>query len=90
MMKSESKRRRTRAQIEAEKVAKDLEQKQIVAQLSQVAALKQKIEQLEEKAKAGSSATELLTQMMNSGLAKQTGEGTFVVHGSKGDQEFEF
>ena len=44
MMKLQSKRRRTRAQIEAEEEARDLEQKQIEAKLSQVAALKQKID----------------------------------------------
>ena len=44
--------------------------------------------QLSEDVKTGALAANLMSQLVDTGLVRQTGEDSVVVHGSHGDKEF--
>ena len=88
MLKISSKRRRTQAQIQADKEAAAQQETQQQAKDAEIHALQQQVMQLSEDAKTGQLATDMMSQFINTGLVEHTGEDEFVVHGSHGDKSF--
>ena len=88
MLKISSKRRRTQAQIKADKEA--AEQKEVDAQNQQVQILQlqQELTQLRQDHETGKVAANLMNQFIENGLVQHNGDDSFVVHGSHGDREF--
>lgn len=88
MLKISSKRRRTQAQIQADKEAAAQQEAQQQAKDAEIHALQQQVMQLSEDAKTGALATDMMSQFINTGLVQHTGEDEFIVHGSHGDKSF--
>ena len=88
MLKTSSKRRRTMAEIKADKEAQ-LKKEQDEAQTElAIMALQQQVMELQEASKTGQLATDMMSQFIETGLVQQTGQDEFVVHGSHGDKQF--
>ena len=88
MLKTSSKRRRTLAEIKADKEAK-LKKEQDEAQKDiEIQVLQQEILQLQENMKTGALATDMMQQLVGTGYVEHTGEDQFVVHGPDGDKQF--
>ena len=88
MLKISSKRRRTQAQIKADK--EDAANKESVAQAkeAEIAQLRQEMQQLQQDVQTGKVAANLMSQFIESGFVNQDEDGEFVVHGNGGDSKF--
>ena len=88
MMKISSKRRRTQAQIKADK--EEAQRKEVAAQNQQlqILQLQQELAQLKQDHETGKIAANLMNQFIENGLVQHNGEDSFIVHGSHGDREF--
>ena len=88
MLKSESKRRRTQRQIQADKEAKATKERDNQAKHNMVYQLQQQVAQLQADHQTGKVAAGLMSKFIDAGLVEQKGESAFVIHGSHGDREF--
>ena len=70
MLKISSKRRRTLAQIKADKEAAAQKEADTAAKLAQFEAMHQRLEQLELESKNGNAAASLMSQFVNAGLVR--------------------
>ena len=71
MLKISSKRRRTLAQIKADKEAKVQQEADTAAKLAQFDAMQQRIAELENDNKVGNDAASLMRQFIGAGLVQQ-------------------
>ena len=76
MLKMSSKRRRTQAQIKAEKQAAQQKEAEALAKQAEVEQLKQQVLQLQQENATGKIASNLMSQFIESGL----------VHHEEGDE----
>jgi hypothetical protein len=88
MLKVGSKRRRTKAQIMAEKEEEEKQNAEQVIKLASVNQLEDRINQLENQVQNGKAASSLMSQFINAGLVQQTSDDSFIIHGSHGDRDF--
>ena len=88
MLKVGSKRRRTKAQIKAEKEEEEKQNAEQAQKLASINNLENRINQLEDQVQNGKAATNLMSQFINAGLVHQTGDESFTLHGSHGDRDF--
>ena len=79
MLKITSKRRRTLAQIKADKEAAAQKEADTAAKLSQYEAMHQRLEQLELESKNGNAAASLMSQFIEAGLVRQEEDDGWVV-----------
>ena len=88
MLKIGSKRRRTKAQI-----ANDNEQTLLMAQetaqnLQELASLRARIGDAEQKAETNKAAATLMSQLINAGHVRQDTENTIVINAANGEHRF--
>lgn len=88
LLKVGSKRRRTKAQIKAEKEAEEAKQSEVNKKIARISQLEAQIDSLQNQANQGKAAADLMSQFMNAGLVQQTSDHSFLVHGSHGDRSF--
>ena len=88
MLKMSSKRRRTRAQIQADKEAAAKREADEDAKDEEIHALQQQLMQLQEDHKTGAVAADLMNQFINDGSVEMVGEDSFVIRGVHGDKQF--
>ena len=79
MLKISSKRRRTLAQIKADKDAKAKQEAETAAKLAQFDAMSQRLSELESDNKVGNDAASLMNQFINAGLVRQEPDESWVV-----------
>ena len=80
MLKISSKRRRTLAQIKADKEAAAQKEQENEARIQQVHELQERLMQLEQQAMNNAGAQDLLGQFIRDGAVEQTGGNEFVVN----------
>ena len=85
MLKTSSKRRRTMAEIKAEKEAKLKKEQEAAQKDIEIQVLQQQVLQLQELNKTGELATDMMQQFVGAGLVEHKDEGEFIVHGNNGD-----
>ena len=88
MLKMSSKRRRTQAQIKADKEEAANKEAQAAAQSFEIAQLKQQVAALQQENQKGTVATNFVGQLIDSGLVNQGDEGEFVVQPSDSPSKF--
>ena len=88
MLKTSSKRRRTMAEIRADKEAKLKKEQEQAQKDLEILALQQQVMQLQEANKTGELATDMMSQFIENGLVQQTGQDEFMVLGGQGDKQF--
>ena len=84
-----SKRRRTKAQIAADKQAKLFEEQQVAAKLADYDSLQQRFDVVEQQRQNGDAAANLLQQFLDAGYVKQDKDGSFMVPGISKERKFE-
>ena len=70
MLKTSSKRRRTLAQIKAEKEAAEQKEADIQAKLAMVEELQHQVQALQQENETGKAASNLMSQMINRGVVE--------------------
>ena len=88
LLKRSSKRRRTLAEIRADKARGIQKEAEELARNHEIHALRLQVQQLQENAKTGALATDMMSQFIDAGLVEHNNENEFIVHGSHGDREF--
>ena len=88
MLKSESKRKRTKKQIADELEAEEKAKQQSKAKLSQYDVLQAKVKMMEDKKGEGEAALNLLSQFVATGFVTQDEDGNFSMTGVSGERKF--
>ena len=88
MLKSESKRKRTKKQIADELEAEEKAKQQSKAKLSQYDVLQAKVKMIEDKKGEGEAALNLLSQFVATGFVTQDEDGNFSMPGVSGERKF--
>ena len=88
MLKVGSKRRRTKAQVKADKEAAAHKDEQDASTLAELAQLRARVQGLENEANQGKAASSLLSQMISAGHVEQDSEQTIIVHAKSGAHRF--
>ena len=79
MLKISSKRRRTLAEIKADKQAKEQREQDTQAKLAQFDAMQQRLGEMEAEMQTGQVAASLMSQFVNAGLVRQDEDQSWVV-----------
>ena len=88
MLKTSSKRRRTMAQIKAEKEAAAQKEAEIEAKLAMVEQLQHQVQALQQENETGKAASNLMSQMINSGVVEHGPDNEFTVRASPSPSKF--
>ena len=88
MLKTSSKRRRTMAEIKAEKEAKLKKEQEAAQKDIEIQVLQQQVLQLKEANKTGELATDMMQQFVGAGFVEYKEDGEFIVHSSHGEKQF--
>ena len=88
LLKSESKRKRTKKQIADELEAEEKAKQQSKAKLSQYDVLQAKVKMMEDKKGEGEAALNLLSQFVATGFVTQDEDGNFSMPGVSGERKF--
>ena len=88
MLKKESKRRRTRAEIEEEKQEEILKRQKLAEDQQELQSLRARMQGAEQQAMNNKGAAELLSQMINAGHIKQDSENTIILNAQNGEHRF--
>ena len=88
MLKKTNKRRRTKAQIEEEKQEEVLKRQRLASDMAELTTLRLKVQQAEREARTNESAGNIMQQMINAGIAKQTAGDTIAVNTAEGVQTY--
>ena len=88
MLKVGSKRRRTKAQVKADKETFATKEQQDALAVVELAQLRARVQGLEHEAIQGKAASDLLSQMINAGHVEQDSEKTIIVHAKSGPHRF--
>ena len=88
MLKVGTKRRRTKAQIKEEKARALLEEAETNRKLGELADLQARVGMLEHQANQGRAASEILSQMISSGVAAQAEDSSVIVNAANGEHRF--
>ena len=88
LLQSGSKRRRTKAQIEAEKEEAMVKEQSIQAKLAQYDILQEKVRIMEQDHASGQMAASLMTQFIDSGAIQTDGQGNYKVQNQDEEQSF--
>ena len=90
MLKTESKRRRTKQQIEEDKQTELAKENAMRTQLAQIQEMQAQKDQAEQAAHSNRSAAILMSDLINAGIVKQLSSSSFIALGPKGEQQFEY
>ena len=88
MLKKTNKRRRTKAQIEEEKQEEVLKRQRLASDMAELTTLRLRVQQAERDAVTNKSAGDIMHQMINAGIAKQTSGGTIAINTAEGVQTY--
>lgn len=88
LLQTGSKRRRTKAQIEAEKEEAMVKEQSTQAKLAQYHILQEKVRIMEEDRAHGQMASSLMTQFIDSGAIQTDGQGNYKVQNLDEEQTF--
>ena len=88
MLKIGVKRRRTKAEIEEQKQEEIRKEQKIVAELQELAGLRDRVQQAEQIAENNKGAANILSQMMSAGQAKQEDANTITLNTAGGPTRF--
>ena len=80
-MKASSKKRRSRAQINEEKLREEKKQAEIKAKLAEFDKMRMKISTLQQMAESNQAAAQILNGMVESGNAQLDGQGNVKILG---------
>ena len=80
MLKKESKRRRTRAEIEEQKQEETLKRQKLAEYMQELQSLRARMQEAEQQALNNKGAAELLSQMINAGHVRQDSQNTIVLN----------
>ena len=84
MMKTESKRRRNKKQLEEDKQAEIAKQVEDQNRVVELARLRDKVRRLESSSKKGKQAASIVHQMIAGGMVEQDAEDSIVLRGNDG------
>ena len=87
MMKSDTKRKRGKKQIEEDKQEEQAEKMQAQINAAEVVALRAKVRSLESSSKKGKQAASIVNQMIAEGLVQQDAEDSIILQGNDGGQK---
>ena len=90
MLKTESKRRRTKQQIEEVKQAEVAKENAMRKHMAQIKELQAQKEQAQDAAATNRGAAQLISDLINAGINKQTKESSFVALGANGESQFDY
>ena len=85
MLKTESKRRRTKQQIEEDKLEEVQKENEMRAKLAAIQQLQAEKEQMQQIAQSNSDAANLMSNLINAGILKQISDSSFMALGPKGE-----
>ena len=88
MLKKESKRRRTRAEIEEEKQEETLKRQKLAEDMQELQSLRGRMREAEQQAMNNKGAAELLSQMINAGHVRQDSQNTIILNAQNGEHRF--
>ena len=88
MLKAGTKRRRTKQQIKEEKARVLLEEVENNRKLAELAELQARVGMLAHPASQGKAASEILSQMISSGIAAQAEDSSVIVNAANGEHRF--
>ena len=88
MLKISSKRRRTLAQIKADKEAAALKEEENEARLQQIHELQQQVMQLQQNMETGNAAANLMQQMINSSVVEHGPDNEITVKAAQSPSKF--
>ena len=90
MLKTESKRRRTKQQIEEAKTSELDRENDMRTKMARLDQLQSEKEQAELAANNNLGAAKLMSDLINAGVVKQVSDSEFVAKGVNGEQSFDF
>ena len=85
MLKTESKRRRTKQQIEEDKLEELQKENEMRAKLAAIQQLQAEKEQMQQIAQSNRDAAHLMSDLINAGILKQVSDSSFMALGPKGE-----
>ena len=88
LMQAGSKRRRTKKQIEEDKEEEIRKEQETRTGLAELAALRARVQGLEQQANQGKFASSLLSQMVSAGHIQQDSEDSVVLNAANGQHRF--
>ena len=88
MLKKNTKRKRTRAQIEEEKQEEVLKKQRLAADMAELVTLRSRIEAAEQLARNNEAAAQVMHHLVNAGHVKQDFPNTVAINTSNGIQRF--
>ena len=90
MLKTTSKRRRTKQQIEEDKQEELAKENAMRTHEAQVQELQAEKEQAQQAANSNRSAAILMSDLINAGIVKQVSGSSFIAQGPNGEQQFDY
>ena len=87
LMKSDTKRKRGKKQIEEDKQEEQAEKMQAQIDAAELVALRAKVRSLEASSKKGKQAASIVNQMIAEGLVQQDAEDSIILQGNDGGQK---
>ena len=88
MLKKESKRRRTKAEIEEQKQEEILKRQKLEEDMEELANLRARMQEAEQIALNNKGAADLMSQMINAGHIQQDSQNTIILNAANGEQRF--
>ena len=90
MLKASSKRRRTKAEVKADKKAELDRENEIRTKFARLEQVEMQLAHTQQQANDNRDAAVLMSDLVNSGVVKQTGQSSFVVQGREGELNFDY
>ena len=90
MLKSESKRRRTKKEIEEQKQSELERENEIRTKLARLEQVEAELQVANEQAQINKQAAVLVSDMINKGVVQQQDENSFIAMGQEGPERFDY
>ena len=90
MLKASSKRRRTKAEVKADRKDELDRENEIRTKFARLEQVEMQLAHTEHQANVNKVAAVLMGDLVNAGVAKQTDQSSFVVQGREGELNFDY